>query len=33
MIIMSVQNSQTLSGRTDKAHFVTGINTHNYLVL
>jgi len=30
---MSGQNSQTLSGTTDKAYFVTGVNTHNYIVL
>jgi len=30
---MSVQISQRFAGRTDKAYFVTGENTHNYLAL
>jgi len=30
---MSVQISQRLSDRTDKAYFVAGENTHNYLAL
>jgi len=30
---MSLQNSHRISGRIDKAYFVSGVNTHIYQVL